>query len=67
MAQGVKDSVLSLQRSRFDPWPRNFHVLWVQPKKKKKINKGGVPFVVQQLMNLIRIHEDVGSIPGLTQ
>ena len=27
----------------------------------------GVPFVAQQLTNLTSIHEDVGSIPGLTQ
>ena len=27
----------------------------------------GVPFVVQQLTNLTRIHEDVGSISGLVQ
>ena len=27
----------------------------------------GVPFVAQQLMNPIRIHEDMGSIPCLTQ
>ena len=38
------------------------------PKKKKKKKKGGgVPFVAQQLTNLTRIHEDGGSIPGLTQ
>ena len=27
----------------------------------------GVPFVAQQLTNLTRIHEDVGSIPVLAQ
>jgi len=27
----------------------------------------GVPIVAQQIMNLVSIHEDVGSIPGLTQ
>ena len=27
----------------------------------------GVPFVVQQLKNMTRIHEDAGSIPGLAQ
>ena len=26
-----------------------------------------IPFVAHQLMNLTRIHEDVGSLPGLTQ
>ena len=38
--QWVKDPVLpqlchrlKLQL-RFDPWPRKFHILWVQPKKK---------------------------------
>ena len=39
MAQWVKDSVLSLLWlglllwHGFDPWPRNFHVPQVQPKK----------------------------------
>ena len=27
----------------------------------------GVPFVAQQLTNPTEIHEDAGSIPGLTQ
>ena len=29
--------------------------------------KEGVPVVVQQLANLTSLHEDMGSIPGLTQ
>ena len=29
--------------------------------------RGGVPFVVQQLMNMTRNHEVAGSIPGLAQ
>ena len=29
--------------------------------------QGGVPFVARQLMNPTRIHEDVSSIPVLTQ
>ena len=31
----VKDCIPSLLRLRFNPWPRNFHMLWVQPKKPK--------------------------------
>ena len=27
----------------------------------------GVPFVAQQVKNLTSIHEDVSSVPGLTQ
>ena len=38
----------------------------LKSKKKKKKNPG-VPFVAQQLANPPRIHEDVGSIPALTQ
>ena len=40
MAQQVKDPVLSLQWlgllpwHRFDPWPGNFQVPWVQPQHK---------------------------------
>ena len=42
VAQWVKDMVLpqlwcwSKLQLRFSPWPGNFHMLWVQPKKKKK-------------------------------
>ena len=39
----VKESALSLLWLGFDPWPRNFHMLWAQPKTKKQIieNLGG--------------------------
>ena len=39
VAQWVKGLALSLQRlwsllwQGFDPWPRNFHILWTGPKK----------------------------------
>lgn len=42
MVQWVKDLALPqlchrLQLwLRFDPWPRNFHMLWVQPFKEKR-------------------------------
>ena len=39
-------------------------MLW----RKKGIRiRGGVPFLAQQLLNLTRIHEVVGLIPGLAQ
>ena len=31
MAQWVKHPKLSLRWFRFDPWPGNFHILWMQP------------------------------------
>ena len=45
VAQWVKDPVLSLLWlglilwCRFNAWPRNFHMPWVQPKKLKKKKK----------------------------
>ena len=35
--------------------------------KTNKQTHKGVPFVVEKLTNLTRIHEDVGSNPGLAQ
>jgi len=37
--QWVKDLALLQLQLRFDLWPRNFHMLWVWPKKKKTYNK----------------------------
>ena len=45
MAQWVKDPVLPLQQLGsllwlgLDPQPRNFHMLWSRPKKKRKKRK----------------------------
>ena len=45
MTEGVKDLALSLQwlgsvpGCRFNPWPGNFHMPYVQPKKKRKEKK----------------------------
>ena len=33
----------------------------------QEIKNRGVPIVAQQVKNLISIHEDAGSIPGLAQ
>ena len=35
----VKNLMLPPLWPRFNPWPRNFHVLWTQPRKKKKKKK----------------------------
>ena len=39
VTQWVKDLVLSLLWCGFDPWPRNFHLLPAQSKKKKQKTK----------------------------
>ena len=55
MVQWVKDLALSLQWPgwllwcRGDPWPGNFHTLWVWPKKKKKKKKPTAP---KQLLSI---------------
>ena len=38
--QRVKDLVLLLLWRWFDPWPRNFHMWWLQPKKPTKHSRG---------------------------
>ena len=68
VVQRVKHPVLSLQQlgsllwHKFDSW--NFCVRAIGKTKKKS---SGVPSVALRLMDLTRIHEDVGLIPGLTQ
>ena len=42
---GLKDLALLHLQLRFSPWPRNFHMLQVQPLKKKKPE---IPVVAQQ-------------------
>ena len=36
---GLCKSMGLLWMDRMDPWPRNFHILWVQLKKKKRRRK----------------------------
>ena len=75
MARQVKELMLSLPwlrlRSllgrRFNPWPRNFCMVWVHSQNKKKKEIDGVPTVAQWLMNLTRNQEVAGSILGLSQ
>ena len=65
VVQSVKDLALSplwfgsLLRHGFDPWPRNFHMPQVQPKKtkKKKKKKKKMPF-----FSLCSIHYSEGNM-----
>ena len=47
MARWVKDLALSLRQlgsllwGEFDPWPGNFHMLWLRPKRKNIYGGGG--------------------------
>ena len=61
----LKDLALSLLGLGFDPWPRDFHRCGQNKQTNKTTKNGGVPIVAQQVKNLTRIHEDVGSIPSL--
>ena len=63
MVQQVKDPTLSLLWCQANPWPRNFHMLPAQLKKKKKKSSCHGSAV----MNSTSIHDDLGSIPGLAQ
>jgi len=38
----LKDLALPQLQLRFNPWPRNFHMLWVRPQKEKE-NLGEFP------------------------
>ena len=62
MAQLVKDVVLSLLQLGFYPWPQNFCMPWVCPKKFLL----AIFNVAQWVKNQTNIHEAAGSIPGLT-
>ena len=33
MVQWIKEPALSLMWRGFDPWPRNFYMVWMRPKK----------------------------------
>ena len=68
VVQCVKDPVLSLQQlvpllwPGLDPWPRNFHVLWVWPKKvvTRMLVDGQVGLVVSWIFRSGAQNKDLG-------
>ena len=62
MVQWVENPTAVPWKYGFDPWSRNFHMLWVEEKEKKR------EFLFwSNGSNPTSIHEDSGSIPGLVQ
>ena len=59
----IKIPAPSLLWLRFDPWPRNFCMLQVWPKKRKQRSSSRGTAET----NSTRNHEDASSIPGLAQ
>lgn len=57
MAQQVKDQALSLQWLRlllwrgFDPWTRNFHMLWARPNTKQNKSTKKTRKTMQEIMH----------------
>ena len=62
---GLKDPMLLWLWLGFNPWPRNFHMLWMQASKKEKFLE--FPLCLSALRTQHSVCEDVGLIPGLSQ
>lgn len=43
---GLKPTALPQLPLRLNPWPRNFHMTWVQPLKKKKTKNQVIPHLL---------------------
>ena len=52
VAQWVKDSALSLLWCRFNPWPGNFHMLQVGPKKNSLLLTIFIPLLSQSTFKI---------------
>ena len=68
MVQHVKDMELNLQRLglllryRFDPWPRNFHIPWVQPKRSYQGEQLAILWLSVLAIILVSVH----VVPAIT-